>query len=172
MKSYETNNLDILEATIIHPIGFGLKKNHIAILANKGCSLHLFSTKFKPLTKLTSGEFDKSNFVDLDDKGNLYVSDIARGEIRVFDRASQIKSNFSYMGQGGLPMAPQGIRVDDKGCILVADQAIGAVSIYDTNNRLLNYVAKNIASPLALAYSSDRHVIAVASHDSVHLYEI
>ena len=100
VKCYETNNLDTLEATIIHPIGFALKKNHIAILANKGCSLHLFSTKFKPLTKLTSGEFGKSNFVDLDDKGNLYVSDIARGEIRVSCLLIELQYNYQYHYSG------------------------------------------------------------------------
>lgn len=172
VKCCETSNLDLLESHIIDPVGFAFRKNTLAILANKGTSLHLFSSKLKPIVKLTSSDIGRSNYVDLDDKANVYVADVGRGEIRVFDSSGQIKSNFSYMGNASLQMAPQGIRIDEKSCILLVDQALNTVSLYDTNNRLVDHVVENLNSPMALAYSSERHLIAVTNADSVQVYKI
>lgn len=76
------------------------------------------------------------------------------------------------MGNASLQMAPQGIRIDEKSCILLVDQALNTVSLYDTNNRLVDHVVENLNSPMALAYSSERHLIAVTNADSVQVYKI
>ena len=83
IRCYESTNLDLLEGNVIEPIAFALRKQTLALLANKGTSLHLFTTKFKAIKKLAPTDFGKGNYVELDEKENLYIPDIARGEIRV-----------------------------------------------------------------------------------------
>ena len=90
----------------------------------------------------------------------------------MFDKEGVVRSNFSYTGQNGRKMAPHGIRVDEKGCVLVADQAVGSVSLYANNNHLISHVIENIKQPLAIAYSSEDHLIALSDCDSLQLHKI
>lgn len=87
------------------------------------------------------GELEKPTFLAIDEgRGRLYVSDVVKDQIFVFDLASGDKL-FAFGRKGGDKgelFGPQGLAIDKQGRIFVAEQFNARVQVFDPEGQHLS----------------------------------
>jgi DNA-binding beta-propeller fold protein YncE len=81
------------------------------------------------------GKLNIATAIDTDDKGNIYVVDILKAAVQVFDKNFNYVTMFGGRGwyDGGL-IAPQHIMIDHKGLVYVSQSAERGVNVYKISN--------------------------------------
>jgi sugar lactone lactonase YvrE len=75
-----------------------------------------------------------------DDKGFLWVSNMATGRMMKFDRDGHCVDQFGQLGDTfGMFTRPKGLAVDDQNRLYVVDAGHGNVQIFDDQNRVLMF---------------------------------
>ena len=84
------------------------------------------------------GQFLLISDLTLDQQGNVYVTDKAKGRITVFNRSGVYQRTIGRLGDGADELVrPKGIDVDRDGNIWLIDAAPEIAKIYDNQGRLL-----------------------------------
>lgn len=124
----------------------------------------VFNDRREMVKAIGSGILGKPTFVALDESRNrLYVSDVIKNLVVVFDLASGEKL-FAMGGQGdaaGNLYGPQGIAVDREGKIFVAEQLNARIQVFSPDGKFLYMFGKRgdsafeFEGPRGLAFDSD-----------------
>ncbi len=97
------------------------------------------------------GEFKLISDLDLDQEGNVYVTDKALGKITIFNKEGIFQQTIGDLGSNiGLFGRPKGIAIDNKKRIWVVDAASAVAKIYTTKPELLLYFGAESAGPGAM----------------------
>jgi tripartite motif-containing protein 71 len=119
--------------------------------------------------------------ITFDQRGNLYVTNVAAGHhgVLVFDRTGALKLRFGTEGtEPGRFWFPNGIAVDDRGRIFVADGNNGRLQAFNSVGQLLfviprGYAPGDLAMPRGVAVDGDdRLFVADAAAHTVKTYDV
>jgi len=109
----------------------------------------------------------QSGMVDLE--GRIYVTDISRGAVYVFDKPTGQLEVWEYSGKNERFVAPIGIAQGVQGEVLVSDAELHAVFRLDSKGKPLGELGREVLiRPTGLAFDSQRGLIYVAdthAHD-------
>jgi len=126
----------------------------------------IFNLKGEKLGQIEGG-FNRPTYINLDEKGYLYVSDSLNAKVRVFSPEGKEVLSFGKRGNTiGTFANPRGIAVDREGHIYVADSLLSAVQIFDRKGRLLLVIGRfgkkegEFAFPMDIFIKDDRIYIA------------
>lgn len=106
-------------------------------------------------TEFTTNYFNNCNDVDLDSKGNIYVSDgYSNYAIHKFDREGNYITTFggkgvfdAYTDTPGKFLVPHAICVDANDHIWLCDREKDAVHIFDTEGNVIAYCSHDLGQP-------------------------
>lgn len=131
----------------------------------------------EPQTKTTSffrwllGLFDNEAPVVLqrpqsgvvDDSGRIYVTDISRQAVYVFDPKGNRLDIWEGLGSNAHFVAPTGIALGEDGDIYVADSDLGIVARLNRKGESLGVIGQGeLRRPVGVAYDADTHLLFVA----------
>lgn len=123
------------------PIGLAIdSKDNLYVADANGKQILEFNSHRVLVRGLGAGELGKPTFIALDEsRGRLYVSDVVKSEVVVFDLRSGMKL-FAFGGKGnakGKLYSPQGIAIDKEGRIFVAEQFNARIQVFDAEGKHL-----------------------------------
>ena len=85
--------------------------------------------------------------VDVDDKGQIYVSDTGAAMVQVYDVEGNLLRTIGQLGlKPGRFARPKGIAVDREGRVYVVDAATAITQVFDKEGRLLMYFGEPATS--------------------------
>lgn len=170
------------KAPIGLPVGLAIDRHDNLYVADvQGKQILVYDTRRAPLRTLGVGELEKPTFIALDEgRGRLYVSDVVKSEVVVFDLASGRKL-FSFGGKGGgagQMFGPQGVAVDKQGRVFVAEQFNARIQVFDAEGKHL-YMFGNrgdktfqFEGPRGLAFDSQGNLfVAEARKAAVLIFQ-
>lgn len=102
-----------------------------------------------------------------DDQGRVYVTDVSRQAVFVFDGVSGELRLWELADGRRRFVAPVGIAIDDRGELLVTDAELGAVFRFRADGTFLRSFGEGILQrPTGIAYDRERRRIFVADTDA------
>ncbi|XP_066299672.1 E3 ubiquitin-protein ligase TRIM32-like [Branchiostoma lanceolatum] len=105
-------------------------------------------------------------YVTVDGKGNILVTDINNHCVHVLDRQGNFKFRFGSEGSDESQLRyPEGICVNGMGNIIVADSGNGCVKMFDSQGRFLHHIGSGTDGPHALAVSPGGDVVVTDWED-------
>ncbi|ESO01060.1 hypothetical protein HELRODRAFT_175087 [Helobdella robusta] len=120
-------------------------------------------------------EVGLSNYVVVDHRDRVIVSDIEERHVKVFsaeDGSQILKFSCSCSFDGTKEMEPQGVAVDDANNIFVADQAMRGIAMFSGEGQLINNVVSTKGSPWGLAYLDELRILAAATDKGLEVFEL
>jgi sugar lactone lactonase YvrE len=146
---------------VMKPTGIAVKGNRLYVADLEGSCVHVYDKDgYKPLFTIPRnpkaeqpGKLFKPVNIALDNKGQLYVCDIASCEVQVYDTEGKHLRTIGSRGDSiGQFVRPKGIAVDSAGRVFVVDAATQVCQIFDANGKLLLFFGEpnNTAGSLAL----------------------
>jgi hypothetical protein len=119
-----------------------------------------------------TGAFTYPQYVDVDDIGNVYVTDLGNARVQKFDNDGQFLHSWGSKGTGKSEFhAPAGIAVGG-GYVYVADHELNVVKKFDTSGNFISSwggtgtEAGKLKLPNGVAVSSDNFVFVVDTGNS------
>lgn len=167
------------KAPLALPAGLAMDRNGSLFVADTYLKHVLqFNPQREAVRVFGDGELERPTYIALDEaRGRLYVSDVIKNEVLVFDLATG-KKLFSFGGRGSAPgqlYVPQGIAIDKEGRIFVAEQLNTRVQVFDTEGRHVSMFGKrgdkifNFEGPRGLAFDSQGNLFVAEARKSALL---
>jgi sugar lactone lactonase YvrE len=121
-------------ATFNHPNALTVKHDEIVVLDSGGARIQVFDLHWKLLeqfsTRLAPG-YSSELGLDVDSAGNIYLSNIERATIRVFDKAGRLTAEFGRQGtRRGEFLSPTGIWIDADDRLYVSEKDNRRVQVF------------------------------------------
>lgn len=154
------------------PMGITVDSNgNIYVVVAETKNVLVYSVDHKPLFNFGSDVFEKPTKVALDEeRGKIYVTDIKKCTVEVFDLKGNHLSSFGSPGVGdGQLWKPTGLAVDDEGNIYIAENLNARISVFDINGEYLRSFGErrdNIGGfemPKDIAIDSEGHLHIIDS---------
>ena len=140
---FKNKSMDLFSesAPIGSPIGLAIdSKDALYVADAHGKQVLKYNQRRELIRAIGAGELGKPTFVALDEgRGRLYVSDVIKSEVAVFDLETGEKL-FVFGGKGnaeGELYGVQGLAIDKKGRIFVAEQYNARVQVFDPDGKHL-----------------------------------
>ncbi len=167
------------KAQIGLPIGLAFDSKDMLYVAEAyGKQVLVFNSDHEVVRSIGAGEFGKPTFLAVDEKrGRLYVSDVVKSEVFVFDLSSGEKL-FSFGGRGGEKgklYGPQGIAIDKDGNIFVAEQFNTRIQVFDGEGKHLYMFGRRgdkafqFEGPRGLAFDSEGNLFVAEARKAALL---
>ena len=167
------------KAPLSMPGGMAIHSNGSLFVADIQRKLVLqFNPQRQAVRAFGEGELDRPTFIALDEaRGRLYVSDVLKNEVVVFDLATGGKL-FAFGGRGdaaGKLYTPQGIAIDKQGRIFVAEQLNARVQVFDAEGQHLYMFGKrgdrtfDFEGPRGLAFDSQGNLFVAEARKAALL---
>lgn len=91
-----------------------------------------------------SSALKKPNGIYADDKGRIYVTDTAAGDVFIIDPEKKTATTLSEMGGARSLYKPIGVTVDYNGRIFVTDSQDDKVAIYDESGKFITNIMPDV----------------------------
>jgi len=107
-----------------------------------------------------------------DSKGKVYVSDIHKKNVWVFDFNN---TKVELLSKNSAMQSPSGLALDGQGRIYVADSGKGVVWVYDTAGKPLRLIGENKlekASYLVIDPKSQRLFVSDGKNHKIHIFDL
>jgi DNA-binding beta-propeller fold protein YncE len=161
------------------PIGLAFdSQDSLYVADGYGKQILVFNARRELVRSIGAGEFGKPTFIAVNEAlGRLYVSDVVKHEVIVFDLASG-KKLFAFGGKGtsaGDLYGPQGLAIDKDGRVFVAEQFNVRVQVFDADGKHL-YMFGNrgdqafqFEGPRGLAFDSQSNLFVAETRKAAVL---
>jgi len=132
------------DGSFVAPVGLAVRGDKLYVADSVNMKLQEFSLEGKYLRTLSSVEVARQIGafrpcgLDVDDEGNLYVTDIYYQRVVVLNKEGRVIRHFGQPGRGpGQFQYPNDVAVDSKGNIYVSDSNNNRVQAFDKEGRLI-----------------------------------
>lgn len=165
------------------PVGVAYDQNKEIVYVSDSSrrKVFLFSVSGGYLGKLAPpGDFERPAGLAVDKEGSLYVVDVTRGVIDLFDRnGTYLRSIGSASAANGLFNHPSNVAVDSAGRVYVVDSLRFRVEVQDADGKLIGLVgqlgdaAGTFSRPRGVGIDSDGHIYVVdAAFDNIQIFDL
>ncbi len=126
------------------------------------------------------GGFRRPAGLSISDSGELFVVDVLKGAVEVFDRTGHyVKSVGSAAAEDGLFKNPSNVHVDSLGNVYIVDSLRFRIEVQDSGGNLLNVIGQvgnkpgNFARPRGVSVDSFGHIyVTDAAFDNVQIFDL
>ncbi|XP_078661420.1 uncharacterized protein LOC144905568 [Branchiostoma floridae x Branchiostoma belcheri] len=99
-------------------------------------------------------------YITVDREGNIFVSDMWKNSVYVYNEDGQLLFQFGGEGSGeGLLKNPRGICTDRAGNIIVADERNRRVEMFDKTGKFLKHITTEMKRPRAVAMATQGQLV-------------
>ena len=113
------------------PMAVVVKRDQLLVLDSDGARVQVLDRSGKWLRSFETGVIGREMALAADSEGNIYLSNVRPGRVRVFSASGQRKGEFGrYGSERGEMRSTSGLRIDAQDRIYLADKDNRRVSVF------------------------------------------